>query len=314
MKTARLMPLTLLVLLTLPLMGHAQDKGESESENVLTLRVDGALSIDPQGKVLDYRITTKLDPAVEAMVRRAVPRWRFKPILVDGKPAIAQSPMRITLAAVEVEQGYQVKVDNVVFWPNTQEEYEAQQASQKAHPRMSVEGEAPAPLVWITSKSMRPPKYPPDLQRSGVEGIVLLNVRLNPDGTVAEVFAAQSSLLNVKGSSGLLDRARATLERNASAAAGRWKFEVDAEDAASLKPSSLTVRVPVEYMLGTQAAGPEPLVGKWRHEFRGPNVTAPWLADDNTHEIGVSDLNSNEILAGGTPFALSDKGVIGTAL
>lgn len=285
-----------------------------KSESVLTMRVDGELSIDPEGRVMDYRITTKLDPQVEKLVGRAVPAWRFKPILVDGKPAIATSPMRITLLAEEMAQGYRVTVDNVVFQPNTKEQYEAEQASQKAHPRMSVAGEAPAPLVWITSRRLQPPKYPSELQRVGVEGIVLLNLRLNPDGTVAEVFAAQSSLLNVRGGSTLLDRARTMLERNASAAAKRWTFDVATESAEPLSAESLTVRVPVDYMLALPGAAPDPVAGTWRHEFRGPNLTAPWLPDEQASKIGVSDLNGNEMLAGVSPFELSDKSVIGKAL
>ena len=285
-----------------------------KSESVLTMRLDGELSIDPEGRVMDYRITTKLDPQVEKLVRRAVPAWRFKPILVDGKPAIATSPMRITLAAEEMAEGYRVTVDNVVFQPNTKEQYEAEQASKKAHPRVNVAGEAPEPLVWITSKRLQPPKYPPELQRVGVEGIVLLNLRLNPDGTVAEVFASQSSLLNVRGSSTQLDRARAMLERNASAAAKRWTFDVATEGAEPLSAESLTVRVPVDYMLALPGAAPDPVAGTWRHEFRGPNLTAPWLPDAKTPKVGVSDLNSNEMLAGVSPFELSDQSVIGKAL
>lgn len=288
--------------------------GPGKGESVLTMRVDGEISIDPEGRVMDYRITTKLDPQVEKLVRRAVPAWRFKPILVDGKAAIATSPMRITLAAEEMAQGYRVTVDNVVFQPNTTQQYEAEQASKKAHPRMSVAGEAPAPLVWITSKRLQPPKYPTELQRVGVEGMVLLNLRLNPDGTVAEVFAAQSSLLNVKGGSSLLDRARTMLERNASAAAKRWTFDVASEGQSPLSAEALTVRVPVDYMLGSPGAGPEGLTGTWRHEFRGPNLAAPWLPADHASRVGVSDLNGNEMLAGVSPFELSDKSVIGKSL
>jgi len=47
--------------------------GPGKGESVLTMRVDGELSIDPEGRVMDYRITTKLDPQVEKLVRRAVP-------------------------------------------------------------------------------------------------------------------------------------------------------------------------------------------------------------------------------------------------
>lgn len=296
---------------------YAGGKGEAaQGEAVLTLRVDGELSIDPQGKVSDYRITTKLDPQLERLVRRAVPTWRFKPILVDGKPVIATSPMRITLSAEEVDQGYKVVVDNVVFRPNTREEWEAEEASRKASPRMSVAGEAPPSLVWIKSKSMRPPGYPPGLQRAGVEGVVLLTVRLHPDGTVAEVFASQSSLLNVKGSARQLDRARVVLERSAIDAAKRWAFDVSAEDAepSTLSADALTVRIPVEYFMSETGAAHDRLVGQWRHEFRGPNLQAPWLSDKNATRIGVSDIDGNEILAGVSPFELSDTSVIGKTL
>lgn len=292
----------------------ASDAVAVQGESVLTLRVDGELTIGPEGRVAEYQIRTKLDPQVEALVKRAVPTWRFKPILVDGRPALAKSPMRITLAAVEMAGGYQVTVDNVVFRPNTREEWDAELASRKANPGISVAGEPPPPKVEITSKSLQPPKYPAGLQRSGVEGIVLLNVRLNPDGTVAEVFAAQSSLLNIRGRSGLLDRARIMLERSASEVAKRWTFTVVAEDPAALSPESLTVRVPVDYMLATPGEALDGLAGKWRHEFRGPNRTAPWLPVENVAKVGVSDLNSNEMLAGVSPFELSDRSVIGKAL
>lgn len=290
------------------------EPGKNEGESVLTMRVDGELSIDPDGRVMDYKIGSKLDPQLQKLVQRVVPSWRFKPILVDGKPVIAKSPMRITLKAEEMAEGYQVKVDNVVFWPTTKEQHAAEEPSRRAHPGMSVAGEEPEPLVWITSKSLSPPSYPSGLMRSGVEGIVLLNIRVNPDGTVAEVFAAQSSLLNVKGRSTLLDRARIMLERNASTAAKRWRFEVAAENPASLSPEDLTVRVPVEYIMSTSGDPQDALVGKWRHEFRGPNLTAPWLPDEKASKVGVSDLNGNEMLAGVSPFELSDKSVIGKAL
>lgn len=306
------------IMLTVALLAcagaYAGAKDEAtQGEAVLTLRVDGEISIDPEGGVADYRISTKLNPQLERLVRRAVPSWRFKPIVVDGKPVIATSPMRITLSAEEKDGGYKVTVDNVVFRPNTRAEWEAEQASRKARPRMSVVGEAPQPMVWITSKSLRPPKYPPELQHAGVEGMVLLTLRLHPDGRVAETFASQSSLLNVKGSPGQLDRARVMLERNASDAAKRWTFTIAAEEGASMSAHQLTVRLPVEYFM-QGSTGPDRLAGRWRHEFRGPNRPVPWLNADKAPRIGVSDLNGNEILAGVSQFELSDTSIIGKTL
>jgi hypothetical protein len=120
------------------------------------------------------------------------------------------------------------------------------------------------------------------------------------------------SLRDVNGRDHLLDRARDMLERNASVAATRWTFTVTAADMASLKPEDLTIRVPVEYVLRSPGQVAE-LAGKWRHEFRGPNLTAPWLPPSDA-KVGVSDLNSTEMVAGMSPFELSDRSVIGKAL
>ncbi|QIL19353.1 hypothetical protein [Thermomonas sp. HDW16] len=293
----------------------------AQGESVLTLRVDGEVSIDPEGRVLDYRILTKLEPPIQKLVAKAVPTWRFRPIAVDGKAAAAKSPMRITLAATEVKGGYEVRVDNVVFRSNTQEEYDAERAAAQALAEqgktLGLAGEPaePEPVVSITSIKMTPPGYPVGMQLAGVEGLVLLNVRLNRDGTVADVFASQSSLLNVKGKPELLDRARVMLEKNAAGAAAKWKFKVEAKEVAGLKASDLTVRVPVQYVLSSGGASSESLAGKWRQEFRGPNYPVPWLlGTEDERAVGVSDLNDGEYLAGSSPFGLSDKNVIGGVL
>ena len=47
----------------------------AQGESILTLRVDGDLSIDPAGRVVDYRIRTKLDPKIERLIAKAVPAW-----------------------------------------------------------------------------------------------------------------------------------------------------------------------------------------------------------------------------------------------
>lgn len=293
----------------------------TEGESVVTLRIDGELTIDPAGQVQGYKIRTKLDPQIQTLVAKAVPGWRFKPILVDGKPVNAKTPMRITLAATEAKGGYEVRVDNVVFTPYSKEDHEALRASKQALAEqgktlaLADDASPQGQPVDIAAVKMRPPGYPNGLQMAGVEGIVLLNLRLNPDGTVADVFASQSSLLNVKGRPELLDRARVMLEKNASAAAAKWTFTVQAKNLAALKPSDLTVRVPVDYRLSSPGSKDDSLVGKWRHEFRGPSYPVPWLLGaEEEQAVGVSDLDSGEFLAGTSPFKLSDKSVLGSAL
>ena len=293
----------------------------AQGENVLTLRVDGDLSIDAAGHVLDYRIRTKLDPDIAKLVAKAVPAWRFEPVVVNGKGIPAKSSMRITLAATEVKGGYEVRVDNIVFRPDTFEEYEASRAAiqaeserQAADPTRAASAEKPRQFVGITARKLTPPGYPSGLMKSGVEGVVLLILRLNPDGSVADVFASQSSLLNVKGKPEVLERARTMLEKNAAATAAKWTFGVEAKNMAALNASDLTVRVPVEYVLTGGGTRDASLDGKWRHEVRGPNFPVPWLLAGEDQVIGVSDLDSGEVMAGNSTFRLKDKTVIGTVL
>lgn len=299
---------------------RAADAPVSKGESVLTLRLNGQLTIDPEGRVKSYEIRSELPPGVQGIVERAVPKWTFAPILVGGKPVTAQSPMSITLAATEAEGGYQVRVDNVVFRPNTQEDYEQALDAQKQAAALGMAIEAAGqpvqtiqPVV-ISHKRLTPPSYPKGMLMGGVEGIVLLVLRLNPDGTVAEAMASQSSLLNVKGRTEMLDRARQMLERSALSVARGWTFKVDAVNPALLTAGDLTVRTPVEYVLGRPGMKDSTLAGKWRQEFRGPNLQVPWLSEQASGRIGVSDLASGEFLAGTTRFRLADEGVIGSTL
>lgn len=295
----------------------------AQGESVLTLRVDGDLTIDPQGRVTDYQVRTMLEPKLQQLLAKAVPGWRFQPIQQGGKPIVAKSPMRITLAAAEVQGGYEVRVDNVVFRPNTKDEWTTDLALRRqaleqgvAGPSSPADGAPGATQpVLVSAEKLTPPGYPTGLVRAGVEGVVLLNLRLDPDGSVAEVFASQSSLLNVKGRPELLDRARIMLEKNAATTAKNWRFKVEAAQPSRLTASDLTVRVPVEYTLSSPRSGEAWLTGKWRNEFRGPSFPVPWLLGvEDAQVVGVSDLDSGEFLAGSSSFKLADKGVIGAAL
>ena len=297
---------------------RAADMPVSHSESVLTLRLNGQLTIDSEGRVKSYEIRSELPPGIQGLVERAVTKWTFAPILLGGKPVNAQSPMRITLAATKTDSGYRVRVDNVVFRPNSREDYEqaldAEKQAAASGKAIETAGERvqASQTVVISPKRLNPPSYPQGLLMSGVEGIVLLVVRLNPDGTVAEVFASQSSILNVKGRPQLLDRARLELERSALAVARRWTFNLDAANPALLTAETLTVRTPVEYVIGAPGRKESTLAGKWRQEFRGPNLPVPWLSEQA--KIGVSDLANGEFSAGISNFRLIDEDVIGSTL
>lgn len=281
---------------------------QASGENVLTMRVDGELTIGTQGEVEAYALRTELTPDLQKMLDKAIPKWAFVPIEQDGKPVRAKTPMRITLAAREVgEKKYEVKIDNVVFVPLTKEDRDAAEAAERAA------GKAVASLNRLQSHLY--PKYPNELLAAGVEGIALLRLRVNSDGSVADVFAEQSSLYNVKGSPRVLDKARALLVKSAMGAARKWTFSV--ENASPEQRQNIEVRVPVEYSLKEpdEARRYAEGTGVWRYEYRGPRLDPTWKkTEDMELVVGVSDLNSGEMVSGSTPFRLRDRSVLNQAL
>ena len=267
----------------------------AKGEAVITMRLDGEISVNPQGRVHDYEIRTKMTPGVQQLLDTAIPNWRFEPVLVDGKPVIARAPMRVVVAATQTGQNYSIRIDNVIFRPNTSAEFATEAKLSEADDGYRIEG-----------VKMTPPSYPGDLMRKGVEGLVVLTVRINQDGSVGDVFAEQSSLLNVKGNPAQLEPALALLERSAVTTARRWRFRIHGSELATMNPIEHTVRVPVQYAIGTVRN--LDFTGTWRYEYRGPHRMAPWLAAAGEDMIvGVSDLSSGEMLSGSPSLRLLNR-------
>ena len=289
-------------------------------ESVLTMRVNGELTIGTEGQVLSYKIRSKLDPALQVMLDKSIPRWQLTPVRQGGKPVNAKTPMRITLAATQIPQGYEVRLDNVVFTPISKEDYEAKAAAARAireGGEAITVGDAPPsqPVVFDSGRMLQPPRYPVGLMRAGVSGAVLLHLRLNPDGTVADVVASQSSLFDIKGASGILDKARGLLEKESIRAARSWSWHVDAAHPELLTADDLTVRVPIAFRMDSPGKQGDDNTAVWRQEFRGPNLPVPWLLGKPGEQVvGVSDLNNGEQVSGSSPFQLIDRSVLNRAL
>lgn len=291
--------ITLACLLVVPLGGIAREKLQV-SNSIMTMRVDGEITIAQDGGVLDYRITTPIKPEMQQLLNKAVRKWTFHPVLVDGKSVIAKNNMRITLAAREAGSGYAVSVDNVTFRRMSSE-------SKAGQDKPSVEKEA----AIITAKSMKPGGYPTGLMWAGVEGAVLLDIRVSPQGNVDDIVAVQSSLYNVRGRPDVLEDARKLLEDSAIAAAKRWKFNVTLTKP-DVTAADMTVSVPYRYV--TRGSTRREDAGQWRVELRSEKAIVPWLLDTRTaQDIGVSDLDSDDVMPLASALQAPD-GVIGKTL
>ena len=270
------------------------------SEQLITMRLYGKITIDPQGQVHEYHIDSKMPKEVEELLAKAIPKWRFEPVLVDGKPALAQSPMRVVVAAKAERNHYVLRIDNVLFRPNTKEDFAAERAAERvAEPR----------ATRVEALEMAPPVYASKLQNAGIEGIVLVVVKIELDGTVSDAIVSQTSLFNVTGRPSDLERARAQLERSTLAAARAWRFKVHPSEADALAGKAQLRRVPVEYYRGSLSKG-DGFAGSWRHEFRSPYQKSPGggeKKEDGGEVIGASDVASGEMISGTPKLRLLDR-------
>ncbi len=299
-------PLALCLLLS-PFGGSASDAIQSRStegmaigagEALITMRVDGQIAIDEQGKVLDYRIDTEIQPELRALIDKAVPNWLFWPVIVDGKPIAARTGMRITLAGTAVDKGYRIAVDNVTF-------------SSKDAPGQSAHARIPAsPGVEMSVKSRKSRIHFPGYR---VSGLVVVHVRISPQGKIEEIGASQSSLFHLTGGSKLLAKARKAMEDSAIKGIRGWTFNVETHGRTP-KPEELSGAISVEFVWNADSADQLHETGVWRHELRGPYQAPAWLRDTRlAQRVGSSDMGGSDMTPLSSPVRLRD-GVLGKAL
>lgn len=258
-------------------------------EQVLTMRVDGTISVDATGKVNAYELTTKLEPAVKAVIDKAVPHWSFLPPEVDGKVRAVKTSMRITLLGRQVADGYQVSIDNVLFSKPTYDDFFDG----------SGPGPAPGPSAGsMTIASMEPlPKFP----KFRISGMVTLQLSVSPEGRVLEASPTQCSLYHANGALAELARICREMERNVAKAARQWTFR---HEGGPAMPTTTTL--PFLFYSGgeiheiiTKASAP----GAWRLEARTPYRVPAWAQKDRFDQrVGTSDSVGGELTSSASPL------------
>jgi hypothetical protein len=268
--------LPLLLALALAAPAIAGDTIYTKSlESVLTLRVDGDIEIDATGHVTSHTLKTELPPDMQALVDKAVARWKFLPPTENGKPIDrARSKMRIALVANEVEQkdgttGLIVKIDNVTF--------------------------PPAPVDPATAKNA-PPEPAIDAGRLpklqvAAEALIMFNVQYDATGRILNVAPAQCTVLAL-GRGTNAASACAELERQSVSAMKTWK--VENVKPGLEKPETGAVGIKFMWSRANYRAR-ENATGQWRRELRSPYRSAPWDAPD-APRVGTSDVDSGGAL------------------
>lgn len=250
---------------------------------VMTMQVDGDVEIGPTGEVVSYALqqTRKpLPPVIATRLPAQVKSWRFDPVLVDGKPVVARTRMRITLLASEQDGGYSISIDNVTF-PRT-------------HGAVEVDAPRERSLRMVSRPRV---EYPAAFVGRGLDARVLVALDIAADGSLTDAAIIQSSIPDRTGEAAQFQQLAATLEREVLRGVRAMRFAVDAPaDADTSEPFHAVL--PIEFRMGAREEA-KSRTGIWRVERRSDKRTPEWVEGaDRDAVAGVSDLNEGESTAG----------------
>ncbi|TKS55004.1 hypothetical protein E4582_09680 [Luteimonas yindakuii] len=239
-------------LLALPTRAESQTARQARQEVEASMVVTGVIDIDAKGEVTAHVVDQpdKLPDYVLELVDRAVPAFRFEPLLVDGSPASGQAKMSLRLVATQAGDGSM----NV--------------AIRSAH---FGETYSESGTTSVRSQDMQPPHYPASVLHMGGTGTVYMLIKVGRDGRVQDLAAEQVNLTTI-GPARAMASVRRALERASIEAARRWRFTppTDGEEAAK---DHWVVRIPVEYHIGKER---KVGYGEWSAYHPGPRTQPGW--------------------------------------
>lgn len=240
----------------------------------------GELVIARDGSVRSWKMdSSRLGESVQTLLQRNVERWRFEPILVDGKAVTAKTRMTVELEALPQGEGYLLKVARVFFGS------------------LQSRGTAKAP------------HYPNSALRAGLGARVLLALKLDAEGNVVAMHPYQTSL-SKSGSEKQAQRFRRRFEQASMEAAKDWKY-VPGESIGGVTVGS-SVIVPIVFHVTNPGEGRR-MADTWRGYAPGPISPAPWADESSVAALDTGDLAEGQAAALDSRFRLRSD-VLGKAL
>lgn len=252
---------TLLRLFAILIFAGTSHAARLPEEFDATMFVEGEVSVSEVGRVTAYRIDTKVDAQIQALLDRVVSRWLFEPMRIDESAVAFDTAMRVTLRGRAKDGEMVVRVENVEFTgSNVARQGEAFDRS-------------------IRAVQMTPPRFPLEAMRAGLQGQTLIALRVDRYGQVIDAAVSHTDLVGLSSSEKALARARAPLERAALQALRQWRFELS-ERAIPEGVADTSVLVPVTYSMSRKPGDKgwmEP--GRWSYVTMGQKRPIPWLRD-----------------------------------
>ncbi|GAB3745712.1 energy transducer TonB [Lysobacter olei] len=219
---------------------------------VASMVVTGEVRIDERGQVVSHQVdeADKVPSGVVGLLAKAVPQWRFEPVVVDGQPRQARSKMRVRVVARQLENGdYAIAFQDADF-----------------------PGGSPQPGTVPSAKKMVQPRYPAGALRNGASAAVFVVLKVGPDGRVEDAVAEQVNLPLVAHERVMEDYRKMFGDAGVRAALASTFNPPTAGEGVG---KSITVRVPYVF----QVNGGKPVdvpYGQWASYVPGPFRPAPW--------------------------------------
>lgn len=228
-----------------------------------SMLVTGSIQVDGEGKVAGFSLDQKekIPVGVVNMLDKALPTWRFEPVLVAGRPADVTTDMSVRLVAKKLDDGdYSVSIRSAGFGDHADR-----------NPKM-VKSEGKSKVESSCTASLRAPRYPDIAARSGVASSVYLLLKTDRDGRVLDVIAEQVNL-KVVADEHSMARWRKIFTDASLAQARKWCIPPSGEKQADAG-AYYVARVPVLFHFDAL-----PRYGQWEAYVPGPRLPNPWEAD-----------------------------------
>ena len=269
-----------LVLLACACAAYAASPQTKREQAQFSILLQGTVDIDPGGGVAGYSIEgmKKLAPSIVGMLEKQISQWKFEPVLVDGKPVVAQTHVSLRLVATPNGDGnYAAGIQSVWF------------SGGGKNGQFNV---GSANRFGIRQKSAL--RYPKEALDSGMAGTVYAALKIGPDGLVMDAIIEQVNL-TAFGTEVEMAKAREILGASTLASLRKWIFDVPTQGDQAGKPYWVGV-LPVKYgIAGTEARAN---YGEWEKYVPGPHTETPW-PDPNgeprqANGVGVDALPAGE--------------------
>ena len=249
--------------------GSAAEPATAPLDEATLMPLEATVEVDGNGMLTHFELTSDAPKEIRAGMGTLVGPWRFEPGRDDaGNPVATKAGMRLVLRAEPDGERFRVTVDNVTF--------------HRPHGEKVV-----TPTATVSYAKLTPPRWPRKVL-ADERAVVLVALRLAPDGKVAEAVVVQSALYDPKDTSAGSSHALQKFEQSTLATARHWDFQVEATGTPTL--DDLTLVVPVRYGFRDEFASE---LGQWRRLARTARISIPWLQPGSGVDVGVADVGGN---------------------